>query len=199
MTQKIILASKSASRRMLLEGAGIPFEARGSGVDEDVIKAEKLAQGTSPADIALALAEAKALACTEGAEDALVIGGDQVLEFDGQLFDKPQNMTEAADRLFAMAGRAHHLRAGLVLAQRGEVVWRHRGSSTLTMRPLTREEIDAYLAKVGERVLATVGAYELEGPGVRLFEAIEGDYFTILGLPLLPLIGALRDQGALPW
>ena len=195
---RIILASKSASRRALLEGAGVPFEAVGSGVDEDVIKEEEKAKGSSPVAIALALAKAKALA-VNGTPDDLVIGGDQVLDFENTLYDKPKTMEEAVDRLTAMAGHTHYLRGALCLAQGGEVVWSHEETSALTMRKASREEVEAYLHSVGDRVLRTVGAYELEGPGVRLFEKIEGDYFSILGLSLLPLLDALRARGVLPW
>ncbi|MEM9988307.1 MAG: Maf family protein [Pseudomonadota bacterium] len=194
---KIILASKSASRAALLAGAGVKFVAQDSAVDETIIKKQGLTIGLSPADIALRLAEAKALACGGGPDWS--IGGDQVLEFEGQLFDKPKTIKEAADRLEAMAGRPHHLRSGLVLAKEGAIHWRHQGTATLHMRDVSRQDIDTYLETVGPRVLSTVGAYELEGPGVRLFDRIEGDYFTILGLSLLPLLDALRQRKLLPW
>lgn len=194
----IVLASRSGSRRALLTGAGVQFDARPSDVDEGAIKTRELAHGRTPAEIALILAQEKALAC-EASADECVIGADQVMEFDGRLYDKPISLEEAAERLTEMAGKTHYLRGGLVLARAGEIIWRHQESSALTMRPADREDIDAYLAKVGERVLATVGAYELEGEGVRLFETIEGDYFTILGLSLLPLLAELRRQELLPW
>ncbi|WOI53313.1 Maf family protein [Parvularcula sp. LCG005] len=195
---KIVLASKSLSRQALLSGTGLTFDARASDVDESVIKAAELAKGTSPADIALLLAEAKALACNVAPDD-IVIGGDQVMEFDGRLYDKPLDIAEAKTRLHDMAGREHHLRSGLVLAQGGEIIWRHQDTATLWMRPVTHAELDGYFDVVGDRVLATVGAYELEGPGVRLFERIEGDYFTILGLSVMPLMAALRARGLIPW
>lgn len=194
----IVLASRSGSRRALLGGAGVPFDARPSDIDEAAVKSRELAAGKTPADVALILAEEKAKAC-EASKDELVIGADQVMEFEGRLYDKPVSMEEAGARLSGMAGKTHYLRSGLVLAQGGEIVWRHRGSAELTMRPASPEDIGYYLDTVGDRVLATVGAYELEGEGVRLFEKIEGDYFTILGLPLLPLLGELRARGALPW
>lgn len=195
---KIILASNSASRKALLSGAGVPFTAQGSDVDEASIKKEELAKGTGPWDIAVKLAEVKALAIN-APDNALVIGGDQVLEFEGQLYDKPASLEQAGHRLYEMAGQTHYLRSGLALAQNGKIIWTHRGTASLTMRMLHQDDIDAYLDEVGERVLATVGAYELEGPGVRLFQTIEGDYFTILGLSLLPLIEELRRRGAMPW
>lgn len=195
---RLVLASKSASRRALLSGAGLTFDAMGSDVDEGVIKDAELARGQTPSQIALTLATAKALACSVDA-DALVIGGDQVLEFDGVLYDKPESLEAAADRLEAMAGQTHYLRGGLVLAQDGKIVWQHQETSSLTMRQASRAEIDAYLEEVGPRVLNTVGAYELEGPGVRLFSQVAGDYFSILGLSLLPLLAELRRRGVLPW
>ena len=190
----IVLASKSASRRAILEGAGVPFEARDAGVDEDALKARHVG---GPASLAMMLAERKALAVD--APGALVIGGDQVLEFAGEAYDKPKSREEALTRLVQMSGGIHHLRAGLVLAQDGEVVWRHASSSALTMRKLSPEAAGAYLAAAGEGVLHTVGAYELEGLGARLFTAVEGDYFQVLGLDLLPLLAELRRRDAVAW
>lgn len=194
----LILASKSASRRALLEGAGLTFTAIDSGVDEAPIKLAGLAAGHTPWDIAVDLAKAKALAVAAG-PDALVIGGDQVLEFGGKLYDKPTSRADAAARLAEMAGKTHYLRSGLVLAQGGEIVWIHRGTASLALRDVSATEIDTYLEAAGDKVLQTVGAYELEGLGVRLFSEIDGDYFTILGLSLLPLLAELRRREALPW
>ncbi|MGV6820857.1 MAG: Maf family protein [Parvularcula sp.] len=194
---KIVLASKSSSRKALLDGANVPYEAVGSAVDEAALKTKMVQAGQSPADVAEALAIAKAEVVAKDGQ--LTIGGDQVLEFQGQLFDKPETLEEAGERLLAMAGKAHFLRSGIALFRGRECVWTYRETSTLTLRPLTRADVDAYFNAVGERVLATVGAYELEGPGVRLFERVEGDFFAILGLPLLPLLARLREEGALPW
>lgn len=194
---KIVLASKSSSRKALLEGAGVAFEAVNSSVDETAMKAEMLGRGHSPADIAEALAIAKAKAVSSAGQ--LTIGGDQVLEFQGQLFDKPESREEAMERLLMMAGKSHFLRSGMALYRDNTCIWTHRETSTLTLRLLTRADVDAYFEEVGYRVLATVGAYELEGPGVRLFERVEGDFFSILGLPLLPLLARLREEGALSW
>lgn len=195
----LILASRSRSRQALLKGAGVRFDAQPTDIDEAAVKARDLAAGHTPADVALTLAKEKALALEEAGPGDLVIGADQVMEFDGRLYDKPSTLDEAGTRLLEMAGQAHYLRSGLILAQGGEIVWSHKATATLVMRKVTRVEIDEYLAAVGERVLSTVGAYELEGEGVRLFERIEGDYFTILGLPLLPLLAELREREVLPW
>lgn len=194
---KIVLASKSASRRALLTGAGLTYEAVGADVDEAEIKSKELRTGATPAEIALTLAIAKAkAACSPG---ALTIGGDQVLEFEGVLYDKPTSVDEARTRLLAMAGKPHFLRSGLALFRGQNLIWTHKETSTLWFRDFTAQDVDDYFQDVGDRVLATVGAYELEGPGVRLFERTEGDYFSILGLPLLPLLDALRREGALKW
>lgn len=197
MTRKIVLASKSASRRALLDGVGLTYEAVGSEVDEGTIKTAELAAGSTPADVAEVLAVAKARAVAR--PGTYTIGGDQVLEFEGDLFDKPVSMDEARHRLIEMAGKPHYLRAGLALFRDEDLIWTCRDTSTLWMRPIGPGEIDAYLETVGTRVLATVGAYELEGPGVRLFNRIEGDYFSILGLPLMPLLARLREEGAMTW
>ena len=191
---RVVLASKSASRRAILEGAGVPFEAMGSDVDEAALKARHVG---GPASLAMMLAEKKALAVD--APGALVIGGDQVLEFAGEAYDKPETREEALTRLIQMSGGVHHLRAGLVLAQDGEVVWRHASSSAMTMRKLSPEEAGAYLDAAGEGVMRTVGAYELEGLGARLFTEVQGDYFQVLGLDLLPLLAELRARGVLSW
>ena len=191
---RIVLASKSASRRAILEGAGVEFEAVDAGVDEAALKARHVG---GPASLAMMLAEKKALAVE--APGALVVGGDQVLEFAGEAYDKPKSREEALTRLVQMSGGVHHLRAGLVLAQDGEVVWRHASSSALTMRKLSPEEAGAYLDAAGEGVMRTVGAYELEGLGARLFTEIQGDYFQVLGLDLLPLLAEMRARGALSW
>ena len=196
---RVVLASKSASRRAILDGAGVPYEAVSPGMDEDAVK--RTHEG-DPASLAQRLADEKALAaCASlpGEGGALVIGGDQVLEWEGRAWDKPRDLAEARARLLAMAGTPHRLLGGLSLAQGGEIVWRHASVAALFMRPLTEREADAYLEAAGEGVLATVGAYELEGRGARLFESVEGDFFAILGLDLLPLLAELRRRGALAW
>ena len=192
----VILASQSQARAAILSGAGVAFAKVSSGVDEDEIKQAWLDRGEGPAAIAQALAEAKALAVSR-TTPGLVIGADQTLDLDGALFDKADSLGEARARLTALRGQSHHLHAALCLAQDGAVVWRHIESPRLTMRGFSDGFLDAYLAAHGEAVLSSVGCYHLEGAGAQLFERIEGDYFAILGLPLLPLLAVLREMGAI--
>jgi septum formation protein len=197
MTVPLILASQSPFRRMLMENAGLAFETRPASIDERAVEAAIAARDPSPPELAEELAAAKALDVSRTVPAALVIGSDQTLSLDGRVFHKPADMAEAKSHLTAMVGRTHALNCGVVLARDGAVLWRHVSIARLTMRPLTEAFIDRHLARVGERVLASVGAYQLEGEGVQLFEAIDGDYFTILGLPLLPLMAKLRELGAI--
>ncbi|MDR3509586.1 MAG: Maf family protein [Caulobacteraceae bacterium] len=193
---RIVLASRSAARAELLRAAAIPFETADSGVDEEVIKDRLLRDGASPRQIASALGEAKAVAVS-ARESGLVIGVDQTLDLAGALFDKAANLDEARDRLLSLRGRTHQLHAGLTVAEDGAVAWRLSQSASLTMRNFSEAFLDDYLAQWGPAVLSSVGCYHLESAGVQLFERIEGDYFTILGLPLLPLLDFLRDRGAI--
>jgi septum formation protein len=192
----LILASTSSTRIALLENAGLAFEARSPGVDERALEAPLLAAGATPSEIALALARAKALALA--APGQLVLGADQVLDLDGERFVKPADRAAAAAQIAALAGQTHHLRTAIVLASEGTVVFEHVSTASLTMRSLSAEAIDDYLDAAGESALWSVGAYLLEGVGIQLFSAIEGDYFSILGLPLLPLLAELRRRGHLP-
>ena len=189
MTQ-VILASTSASRRALLQGAGVTFTSRSPGVDESAAKAALLGEGLGPRDIADALAELKAVRVR--AEGALVIGADQTLDLDGELIDKPESLEEARARLKRLRGRPHKLHAGVVVALDGQPIWREVQSATLWMRPFSDAFLDDYLAREGEGVMSSVGCYRLEHIGVQLFSRIEGDYFTILGLPMLGLLDLLR-------
>lgn len=191
----VVLASKSAVRTRLLTAAGVEFEAMDSGVDEAEAKAGLV--GRTPDVVALALAEAKALRATAARPGALVIGADQTLDFEGRLFDKAASLDEARARLIMLRGRSHRLHAAVAVARNGQVVWRKCASSTLTMRDFTDAWLDAYLARNPGPVLSSVGCYELEGEGAQLFERIIGDYFAILGLPLLGLLEYLRKEGAL--
>jgi septum formation protein len=190
----VILASKSAARRAVLTGAGIGFEVQVSGVDEDVLKDQLLAQGASVSQIAEALAEQKALKVSQTVP-GLVIGSDQTLDFEGRLYDKAETLEAARERLQTLRGKTHQLHSAVVVARAGEVIWREVVSSTLTMREFTDAFLESYLASEGPEALGSVGCYRLEGPGAQLFSKIEGDYFAILGLPLMGLLDLLRAHG----
>lgn len=192
----VVLASKSASRAALLSSAGVAFETRGSGVDEDAAKTALLGEGAGPREVADALAELKALRVS-AKTPGLVIGADQTLDFDGALVDKAESLQEARARLLSFRGRPHRLHSAVVIARDGEPIWREVKSATLWVRSFSEPFLDAYLAAEGQALLGSVGCYRLEGPGVQLFERIEGDYFTILGLPMLGLLDFLRLHGAL--
>ncbi|MBS0331647.1 MAG: Maf family protein [Proteobacteria bacterium] len=193
----LTLASNSAARRAVLSGAGVPHEAAGSGVDEDMLKTGLLARGAGPREIAAVLAERKALAVS-AARPGLVIGADQTLDLDGRLYDKVETLAAARERLRELRGRTHQLHSAVVVSEGAEIVWRETESATLAMRGFSDAFLEAYLAAEGEAALGSVGCYRLEGPGVQLFERIEGDYFTILGLPLMGLFDFLRGRGVLP-
>jgi len=193
---KITLASTSRARRAVLDGAGVTFDAMDSGLDEEAAKTRLKAQGASPRDIADALADSKAAKASSG-RDGLVIGADQTLELEGALFDKTGSLDEARERLKLLRGKAHKLHSAVVVARDGQVVWRDLATATLVMRHFSDDFLEAYLASEGEAALGSVGCYRLEGPGAQLFSAIEGDYFAILGLPLLGLLEFLGEQGAL--
>lgn len=190
----VILASKSAARRAVLDGAGVTYEATVAGVDEEAVKAAMLAEGASPRDVADALAELKAVKVSR-ARPGLVIGADQTLEFEGGLYDKAETVAAARDRLTALRGKPHRLHSAVVVARDGQPIWREMATATLTMRDFSDGFLDDYLAREGEAALGSVGCYRLEGPGAQLFAKIEGDYFAILGLPLLGLLDLLRRHG----
>jgi len=194
---RIILASESPTRIAILKAAGIAFEAMPSRVDERLVETPLIAAGKSPAEIALALAEAKACGISKGDPDAWVIGADQTLDVDGERWVKPATIGAAESHLLSLAGRSHQLHTAVVGAYGGAVRWHHVERAVMTMRPLSPAEIRVYLEMVGEAALGSVGAYEIEGPGIQLFERIDGDYFAILGLPLLPVLKWLREEGAL--
>ena len=194
----LILASASAVRASLLRQAGLDFHVRDSRVDEDAVK-KSFADSTDDGDtdaLALRLAEEKALAVSRAEPGALVIGADQIMSCETRRFDKPRDMVEARANLLFLRGRTHTLHSAVVLALDGEVVWGHSARADLAMRDFSDTFLDWYLKTLGEKVKTSVGCYQLEGPGIQLFERIEGDYFTILGLPLLPLLAELRDRGA---
>jgi len=192
---EVVLASTSTSRRALLTGAGVPFTARSPGVDEAAAKAALLGEGLGPREVADALAELKALKIDAG--DALVIGADQTLDFEGELIDKPESLGEARARLKRLRGKPHKLHSGVVVAQAGQPIWREVKTATLWMRPFSDGFLEDYLERESEAVMASVGCYRLEDIGVQLFSRIEGDYFTILGLPMLGLLDLLRRHKVL--
>lgn len=193
--EKLVLASKSAARRAMLENAGVAFEVRVAGVDEDAIKAQS--GDLDAAALAVRLAEAKALAVSRDDEAAWVLGSDQTLAFDGGLISKAPTLDAARERLKSMRGKTHHLHSGAALAIKGQVVWSGVDTVQMRMRDFSDAFLDAYLAAEGEVLLTCVGAYRLEGLGSQLFEAVDGDYFTVLGLPLWPVLAELRRAGVL--
>ena len=192
---RVVLASKSAVRAQLLRDAGLDFACAPAAVDEAEIKS---AMKTEPVEaVAQALAEMKARHVSRKFPDALVIGADQILECDGARYDKPADLNQARKQLAALRGRPHDLVSAAMVVRDGVRLWHHVDRVRLEMRPFSDAFLDAYLASIGEAALMSVGSYQLEGRGVQLFSRVRGDYFTILGLPLLPLLGFLREQGAL--
>ncbi len=192
---KLVLASASPWRASMLRDAGLEIVAEAAEIDERAVDAPLRKARLAPEDVALVLAEAKAADVSSRHPGALVIGADQVLEFESEMFNKPETMEEARDNLFRLRGAPHHLRSAIVCVRDGAPVWRHVATATLTMRRFTPEFLGHYLAEIGENALKSVGSYQIEGRGIQLFEKIEGDYFTIIGLPLMPLLGFLRGEG----
>ena len=197
MTASLILASGSRFRQSLLRNAGIAFAAEAAAIDERSVEKPLVEGGVGPQDVALVLAETKALAISEKKPDALVIGADQTLSLGDELLHKPADMDSARRTLLKLSGRTHQLNSAVVLAKDGATIWRYVESVDMTMRPLDPGFIGRYLAKVGNGALDSVGAYQLEGEGIQLFKAIDGDYFAIIGLPMLPLLAELRRLGAI--
>jgi septum formation protein len=188
----LILASQSRARQMLLANAGIDFEAVPADIDE-----RSLQQGSSlsaPGDIAGLLAREKALWVSARRREEFVVGADQTLALEKRLFSKPAGRAQAAEQLLALAGRSHELHSAVAVARDGKILFESRAVARMTMRPLSEVAIDGYLDEAGEAVMSSVGAYQLEGLGIHLFERIEGDHFTILGLPLLPLLAFFRSE-----
>lgn len=195
LSSPLVLGSGSASRAALLKAAGLSFEVDPAGVDEDAIrKVVSRDSGARPGDVAEVLARAKAETVSERNPGALVIGADQVLAMGDQLFEKPKDMKHAVRTLLMLQGKTHQLHTAVALAREGNVTWAHTEMAHLTMRALSAEEIGRYTGAAGEAVLSSVGAYQLESLGVHLFEEIKGDYFTILGLPMLALLARLRSE-----
>jgi septum formation protein len=193
----LILASGSIARRSMLEAAGIPVEVVGSGVDERAVEEPLLAQGSPPQAVATALAFAKALAVSAARPDRVVLGGDQLLTCQGETLHKPQDLAQAGARLAALSGRTHELHSAFVLMRGGSAIAEGAVTARLTVREMTPGFIASYLAALDRDSLASVGAYRMEELGAQLFEAVEGDHFTIMGLPLFAVLAALRDNGLL--
>lgn len=193
----IILASKSPFRAMLLRNSGVKFTTQSANIDERAVEAPLYNSGATPEDVALVLAEAKAIDVSESNPSALVIGSDQTLSLGDEVLHKPENMEAARRQLLKLSGQAHHLNSAIVLVRDGETVWRHVSVARMTLRDLDPGFIGRHLSRVGDVALQSVGAYQFEGEGVQLFEKVEGDYFTIVGLPLLPLLAELRREGAI--
>ncbi|RUX23278.1 Maf-like protein [Mesorhizobium sp. M7A.F.Ca.US.011.01.1.1] len=197
MTEKLILASGSPFRKAMLVNAGVDVEAVPADVDERALEGPLQDSGVSPEDVALVLAEAKATEVSERRPGALVLGCDQTLSLGDEVFHKPADREGARRHLLALSGKTHQLNSAAVLVRDGKVLWRHVGITSMTMRKLDPAFIGRHLARVGAKALSSVGAYQIEGEGIQLFEKIEGDHFTIVGLPLLPLLAELRTLGAI--
>ncbi|MGF9759982.1 Maf family protein [Microvirga sp. 0TCS3.31] len=196
-SDKLLLASTSATRLTLLVSAGLPVETQNSGIDERAVEGAAAHESLDPPSLAGRLAAEKALAVSRRHPDRVVLGADQVLACGDDVFHKPADREAAREQLKRLAGRQHALHSAGALAIGGQAVERFSGTAHLTLRPLTDEAIDLYLDLAGPDVLRSVGVYQLEGFGIHLFETVEGDHATILGLPLLPLLAALRRLGCL--
>ena len=193
----VTLASESRARGALLRAAGVDCAQMASGVDEAAVKVFLARDQADPATVAAVLADRKALEVSRRAP-GLVVGADQTLDLDGVVHDKTESLEATRRRLLQLRGRSHRLHAAVSLALEGEVIWRHLASATLTMRDFSEAFLEDYLSRHGEAVGSSVGAYHLEAEGIQLFTAIEGDYFAILGLPMIPLLAALRSFQAMP-
>lgn len=198
MSQKLILASGSEIRAKLLRNAGVEFEVITARVDEDMLKRAMLAEGAQPRDIADALAEAKAGKIAAKYPNRLVVGCDQVLECEERLFSKPGNIEEVQTQLKALRGKTHQLLSALVVFHESIPVWRHIGVVRLHMRNFSDDYLDDYVARNWESIRWSVGGYKLEEEGVRLFHRVDGDYFNVLGLPLIEFLNYLMVRGDLP-
>ena len=195
MPSSLVLASSSPFRRQLMENAGLQFLAQAADIDERAIEAPLEAAGASPDEVALKLAAAKALDVSHKNPAKLVIGSDQTMSLGSRVYHKPKDRAAAKDHLLSLSGKTHRLNSAVAFARDGQVIWEHVAHADMTVRPLTDEFVERHLARVGDKALKSVGAYQLEGEGIQLFEKIDGDYFTIIGLPLLAVLGELRRLG----
>ena len=194
---KLVLASKSEARRRMLDAAGVPFEAVAANLDENKVKAKLRLEALSAPSLAAALAEKKSLSVS-ASRDVLVLGADQTLELhDGRMLDKPASPADAFQQLRSMSGRTHRLHSAAAVAERGEIVWAGAETATLTMRRFSDAFLEDYLTREYQEIRWSVGGYHIESTGVQLFERIEGSHFAVLGMPLLPLLGHLRERGVI--
>lgn len=193
----LVLASSSAARADMLRAAGVEITVDPGRIDEDAVKAAMLAEGAPARDVADKLAEMKALRVSGRHAGGLVLGADQVLVHQGKLLSKASSLEEARAQLAGLRGDRHELLSAAVIVRDGEPIWRHVGQARLHVRPFSDAFLDGYLAEAGEDILGSVGCYHLEGLGAQLFSRVEGDYFTVLGLPLLEVLGFLRARGVL--
>jgi septum formation protein len=192
---RLVLASSSPFRKMLLENAGLAFQSRAADIDERAI--EGAADHGGPDEVARVLAKAKALDVSAHFPGALVIGSDQTMSLGERVYHKPKSRDEARETLLSLSGKTHQLNSAIAIALDGRIVWDHVSHARLTARDFDAAFVDRYLDKVGDKAQSSVGAYQLEGEGIHLFSQIDGDYFTILGLPMLPLLEQLRHLGAI--
>jgi septum formation protein len=178
-----------------MENAGLSFESLPAAIDERDI--ERSLEGATPDEVASVLAAAKAKDVSGRLPECLVVGSDQTMSLGTRVYHKPRSLQEAKENLLSLSGQTHRLNSAIALAQDGEVVWQHVSHADLTVRDLTPDFVDRYLVRIGDKALSSVGAYQLEGEGIHLFSRIDGDYFTIIGLPMLPLLEKLRQLGAI--
>ncbi|WP_137133648.1 Maf-like protein [Rhizobium sp. FKY42] len=197
MQPKLILASSSPFRRSLMENAGLTFDWSAANIDERKIEADLQQCAAGPREVAQHLSRAKAMDVSQRYPDAFVIGSDQTMSLGERVFHKPKDRQDAKATLIALSGHVHHLNSGISIVRSGHVEWEGVFSASLHVRELSDQFIEHYLDRVGDRVMGSVGAYQLEGEGIHLFSNINGDYFTILGLPMLPLLEALRNLGVI--